>query len=75
MEPLAEPAIKVVKNGELIFVPANWSKTYFEWLENIQDWCISRQLWWGHRIPALYDNEGNVYVGESELEVREKNNP
>ena len=74
MEPLAEPAIKVVKNGELIFVPANWSKTYFEWLENIQDWCISRQLWWGHRIPAWYDNEGNVYVGESESEVREKNN-
>ena len=74
MEPLAEPAIKVVKNGELKFVPENWSKTYFEWLENIQDWCISRQLWWGHRIPAWYDNEGNVYVGESESEVREKNN-
>ena len=74
MEPLAEPAIKVGKNGELKFVPENWSKTYFEWLENIQDWCISRQLWWGHRIPAWYDNEGNVYVGESESEVREKNN-
>ena len=74
MEPLAEPAITVVKNGELKFVPENWSKTYFEWLENIQDWCISRQLWWGHRIPAWYDNEGNVYVGESESEVREKNN-
>ncbi len=74
MEPLAEPAIKVVKNGELKFVPENWSKTYFEWLENIQDWCISRQLWWGHRIPAWYDNEGNVYVGEDESEVREKNN-
>ena len=74
MEPLAEPAITVVKNGELKFVPENWSKTYFEWLENIQDWCISRQLWWGHRIPAWYDNKGNVYVGESESEVREKNN-
>ena len=74
MEPLAEPAITVVKNGELKFVPENWSKTYFEWLENIQDWCISRQLWWGHRIPAWYDNEGNIYVGESESEVREKNN-
>ncbi len=74
MEPLAEPAITVVKNGELKFVPENWSKTYFEWLENIQDWCISRQLWWGHRIPAWYDNEGNVYVGESESEIREKNN-
>ena len=74
MEPLAKPAITVVKNGELKFVPENWSKTYFEWLENIQDWCISRQLWWGHRIPAWYDNEGNVYVGESESEVREKNN-
>ena len=74
MEPLAEPAITVVKNGELKFVPENWSKTYFEWLENIQDWCISRQLWWGHRIPAWYDIEGNVYVGESESEVREKNN-
>ena len=74
MEPLAEPAITVVKNGELKFVPENWSKTYFEWLENIQDWCISRQLWWGHRIPAWYDNEGNVYVGESESEVRKKNN-
>ena len=74
MEPLAEPAITVVKNGELKFVPENWSKTYFEWLENIQDWCISRQLWWGHRIPAWYDDEGSVYVGESESEVREKNN-
>ena len=74
MEPLAKPAITVVKNGELKFVPENWSKTYFEWLENIQDWCISRQLWWGHRIPAWYDNEGNVYVGENESEVREKNN-
>ena len=74
MESLAIPAIEVVKSGELKFVPENWSKTYFEWLENIQDWCISRQLWWGHRIPAWYDSEGNVYVGESESKVREKNN-
>lgn len=74
MEPLAKPAIEVVKNGELKFVPENWSKTYFEWLENIQDWCISRQLWWGHRIPAWYDNEGNVFVGENELEIRKKHN-
>ena len=74
MEPLAKPAIEVVKNGELKFVPENWSKTYFEWLENIQDWCISRQLWWGHRIPAWYDNEGNVFVGENEPEIRKKHN-
>jgi len=74
MEPLAKPAIEVVKNGELKFVPENWSKTYFEWLENIQDWCISRQLWWGHRIPAWYDNEGNVFVGENESEIRKKHN-
>ena len=74
MDPLAKPAIKVVKNGELKFIPENWSKTYFEWLENIQDWCISRQLWWGHRIPAWYDNDGNVYVGESEKEIRKKHN-
>ena len=74
MEPLAKPAIEVVKSGELKFVPENWSKTYFEWLENIQDWCISRQLWWGHRIPAWYDSEGNVYVGENESEIRKKNN-
>ena len=74
MEPLAQPAIEAVKNGEIKFIPENWSKTYFEWLENIQDWCISRQLWWGHRIPAWYDNEGNVYVGESENEIRKQNN-
>ena len=74
MEPLAQPAIEAVKNGEIKFVPDNWSKTYYEWLENIQDWCISRQLWWGHRIPAWYDNEGNVYVGESENEIRKQHN-
>ena len=71
-KPLAEPAIAAVKNGELKFVPENWSKTYFEWMNNIQDWCISRQLWWGHRIPAWYDTNNNVYVGRSEKEVRTK---
>ena len=74
MEPLAQPAIEAVKNDEIKFIPENWSKTYYEWLENIQDWCISRQLWWGHRIPAWYDNEGNVYVGESENEIRKQHN-
>ena len=69
-EPLAKPAIEVVKSGEIKFVPENWNKTYFEWLNNIQDWCISRQLWWGHRIPAWYDNDKNIYVGKDEAEVR-----
>jgi len=70
--PLAEPAIKAVEDGRIRFVPQNWAKTYFEWMRNIQDWCISRQLWWGHRIPAWYDPDGRVYVGHSESEVREK---
>ena len=70
--PLAEPAIAAVKNGDIQFVPKNWENTYFEWMNNIQDWCISRQLWWGHRIPAWYDAEGHVYVGRSEEEVRQK---
>jgi len=69
---LAEPAIAAVENGDIRFVPENWSKTYFEWMYNIQDWCISRQLWWGHRIPAWYDDAGNVYVGDSEAAVRDK---
>ncbi len=68
--PLAEPAIKAVEDGDIRFVPDNWKNTYFEWMRNIQDWCISRQIWWGHRIPAWYDSEGNVYVGRSEQEVR-----
>ncbi|OGT72739.1 MAG: valine--tRNA ligase, partial [Gammaproteobacteria bacterium RIFCSPLOWO2_02_FULL_56_15] len=68
--PLAEPAIRAVEEGRIRFVPENWSKTYFEWMRNIQDWCISRQLWWGHRIPAWYDEAGNVYVGRNETEVR-----
>jgi valyl-tRNA synthetase len=73
-KPLAEPAIAAVKKGEIQFVPENWSKTYFQWLENIEDWCISRQLWWGHRIPAWYDDAGNIYVAENEAQVREKYN-
>lgn len=68
--PLAEPAIEAVRTGKIEFVPANWDKTYYEWMLNIQDWCISRQLWWGHRIPAWYDDQGNVYVGHNELEAR-----
>lgn len=72
MKPLAEPAIEVVKSGELKFVPQNWENTYFQWLENIQDWCISRQLWWGHRIPAWYDESGQIFVGDNEEKVRQK---
>ena len=72
--PLAEPAIKAVKDGDIKFVPEQYSNMYMAWMNNIQDWCISRQLWWGHRIPAWYDAEGNVYVGRDEAEVRAKNN-
>lgn len=72
MKPLADPAIDAVKTGKIKFVPDNWNKIYFNWLENIEDWCISRQLWWGHRIPAWYDQEGKVYVGKDEAHVREK---
>ena len=71
-EPLAKPAREAVENGSIKFVPENWSKTYFEWMNNIQDWCISRQIWWGHRIPAWYDKDGKVYVADSEQAVREK---
>jgi valyl-tRNA synthetase len=71
--PLAAPAIAAVEDGRIRFIPENWSKTYFEWMHNIQDWCISRQLWWGHRIPAWYDDQGNFYVGRTEAEAREKN--
>ena len=73
-EPLAKPAIEAVKSGKINFVPENWSKTYFNWMEDIQDWCISRQIWWGHRIPAWYDNEGNFYVASNVDEVRSKYN-
>ena len=72
--PLAEPAIKAVKDGDIKFVPEQYSNMYMAWMNNIQDWCISRHLWWGHRIPAWYDAEGNIYVGRSEEEVRAKNN-
>jgi valyl-tRNA synthetase len=74
VEPLAKPAIEAVENGDIKFVPDNWINTYFEWMRNIQDWCISRQIWWGHRIPAWYDDEGNIYVGRSEQEIRDKHN-
>ncbi|WP_420933796.1 valine--tRNA ligase [Alteromonas sp. A081] len=72
VESLAKPAIEAVESGEIRFVPENWNKTYFQWMNNIQDWCISRQLWWGHRIPAWYDESGKVYVGRTEEEVRAK---
>ncbi len=67
---LAKPAIDAVEKGDIEFVPKQWENTYFAWMRDIQDWCISRQLWWGHRIPAWYDNAGNIYVGEDEAAVR-----
>jgi valyl-tRNA synthetase len=67
---LAKPAIEAVENGDIQFVPKNYENMYFSWMRDIQDWCISRQLWWGHRIPAWYDEQGNVYVGHDEAEVR-----
>ncbi len=70
--PLAEPAIKAVQDGDIRFVPDNWKNTYYEWMNNIEDWCISRQIWWGHRIPAWYDDNGKIYVGRDEEEVRSK---
>ena len=69
---VAKKAIQVVEDDEIRFIPKNWEKTYFEWMYNIQDWCISRQQWWGHRIPAWYDDEENHYVGTNEANVREK---
>ena len=72
--PLAEPAVKAVEDGRIQFVPKQYENMYFAWMRDVQDWCISRQLWWGHRIPAWYDNDGKVYVGRTEEEVREKNN-
>ena len=72
VEPLAKPAIEAVETGAIRFVPDNWKNTYFEWMRNIEDWCISRQIWWGHRIPAWYDEQGNIYVGRSEADVRER---
>jgi valyl-tRNA synthetase len=70
IKPLAEPAIRAVEDGSIRFVPDNWSAVYFEWMRKIKDWCISRQLWWGHRIPAWYDTEGRWYVARSEAEAR-----
>ena len=67
---MAEKANMEVKNGNIKFHPNNWVKTYFNWMDNIEDWCISRQIWWGHRIPAWYDDNGNIYVGENEKDVR-----
>ena len=69
-KPLAEPTIKAVENGDIEFVPKQWENTFFSWMRDIQDWCISRQLWWGHQIPAWYDAQGNIFVGRSEAEVR-----
>ncbi|MCE8043818.1 MAG: valine--tRNA ligase [Billgrantia sp.] len=72
VESLAKPAIEAVENGDIQFVPKNYENMYFSWMRDLQDWCISRQLWWGHRIPAWYDAEGNVYVARTEAEAREK---
>ena len=74
MDDLAQLGIDAVKKSNIKFVPKNWEKIYFNWLNNIEDWCISRQIWWGHRIPAWYDDNGNVYVGDNEQEIRDKNN-
>jgi len=71
---LAEPAVKAVQEGKIKFVPGNWDKTFYNWMDGIQDWCISRQIWWGHRIPAWYDEQGNIYVGQNEATVRQENN-
>ena len=72
MDGLAKRGLELVENGSIQFVPGNWINTYRHWMENIQDWCISRQLWWGHRIPAWFDEAGKIYVGRNEAEVREK---
>lgn len=72
MDGLAARGLELVEKGDVKLVPANWINTYRHWMENIQDWCISRQLWWGHRIPAWYDDDGHIYVGRSEAEVRER---
>ncbi|MFO6300364.1 valine--tRNA ligase [Rahnella selenatireducens] len=72
--PLAKVAVEAVEQGDIQFVPKQYENMYFSWMRDIQDWCISRQLWWGHRIPAWYDAEGNVFVGRDEAEVRSENN-
>ncbi|MGQ4003923.1 valine--tRNA ligase [Francisellaceae bacterium CB52] len=71
---LAKPAIEAVESGKVKFVPDNWKNTYYSWMRDLNDWCVSRQLWWGHRIPAWFDNDGNVFVGESEEQIRTKHN-
>ena len=73
VEPMAKVATEAVENGDIQFVPKQYENMYFAWMRDIQDWCISRQLWWGHRIPAWYDEAGKVYVGRSEAEVRAEN--
>ena len=70
--PLAEPAIEAVESGHIRFVPDNWKNTYYQWMRNIEDWCISRQLWWGHRVPAWYDDDGQIVVGRTETEARQR---
>ena len=72
IEPLAKPAIEAVEDGRITFVPSSWSKTYFDWMHRIEDWCISRQLWWGHRIPAWYDPQGRIHVGIDEADARKR---
>lgn len=74
IQSLADPAIKAVEEGEIEFIPRQTENIYFAWMRDIKDWCISRQQWWGHRIPAWYDNDGNIYVARSESEAREKHN-
>ena len=69
---LAKPAIEAVETGRIKFVPEQYKNMYFSWMRDIEDWCISRQLWWGHRIPAWYDSDDNIYVGFDESEVKEK---
>ena len=72
IKPLAAPACEAVRDGRVRFIPQRWEKTWFEWMDHIEDWCISRQLWWGHRIPAWYDDDGNVYVADDEQAARER---
>ncbi|MEL0224379.1 MAG: valine--tRNA ligase, partial [Gammaproteobacteria bacterium] len=74
VETLAKPAIEAVENGSIQFVPKQWENTYFAWMRDLKDWCISRQLWWGHRIPAFYDDAGTIYVAEDEAAARTKYN-
>ena len=66
---LSKKPIKIVKEGKTTFFPSNWSKTFFQWMNNIEPWCISRQIWWGHRIPAWYDENGNIFVAESDKDI------